>query len=697
MRLLVRASRLAAAGAALAALVLAMSIGAARAADMGDLRPLVLHGSWPEIGKEPRATSAGASGAGASVVLSIRQDQWEERGDQMVHNVRRFRRVKVLDAAAAARLAHYETRLAGALRPEAIKARTVTVNGRSQVVKEAKVSVTPEGDGQVVAIDYADVTAGAYLDLYIATNRDERYFFLVEPFQYQEDLPVLAAHFLFSPPDGLDWASAFQGSPKVDPKRVTAPNKREYRVFSFDDVPPLPRDPHLPPAASFARTLFIRPNFFSDNRGNLSATVNPGAFAIDIGPGWAAYTTTNARLARSALSAAPNLVPAAAVAAAQSAATPLAKIEAVRHAMAAVRVPGADGKELIRHPNDVLRFGRGHHWLRAQAEAEALRRAGLAADVLETRRRTDGPLPQAFPLPALLDQYVIRVKLPEGPTYYVPGLDLPAGTLPVDLRGATAIVLAEGTAAPIQLPPVRLAENRVARKVTGRVEPDGRVIAETVGTLGPVAAAPLRARLRAADPASRATILRDDLRRALPTAEVREARFDNLDDAAAPLGVTYAWEAPNAARVDGNELHLDAVFYDRWDATAWPEGERSQDVDFGLPFETDDQVQLQLPPGVKKVFRVEEVRAEILDVGLFEAIDTTTVKRISLRRHVRLDSATIPASIYPSVRTWLADLARFDGAATVARIGPEVEAAPEPDAQPEPDTAPKPDAAPKPE
>ncbi len=640
------------------AAIAVLAAPSAFAASTGELRKTILTGSYPDLTEEQKNLKEVpfAPGAPAVVLLSVRQDQWEARGSQLTKNVQYFRRVKILTQAGVEKYGNFKSFLFGDLRPETVKGRTILPDGTIVSADDLFQRASTDPGVRTLSIAFPQVQVGAILDVYYTMNADEGYGFYVWPFQVQEDLPVLECRYAIAPAPGLGWAPAFQSMPTTAPQRVKLANRREYYTWAFENIEPLPVEPNMPPAEALARVVYIR-----------SLSYQGQGVALPLAESWATYAKRYSDDYKEWFKLKHAAIDQLVASATAGLADPVQKAEALRRALRSKVKYGFSGNQ-VKTPDDVLAVGHAPSWHIANVGLYMLRAAGLSAELLESRRRSEGIVPPQFPLPMLLDEYLLRVTLPAGVLYYAPAYDLPVGKLPADLRGATAIVLTEGTTAPIQLPPLTAAENKVVRTTTGRLTAEGKLTATTVATYALVPGDAWRRRLYDADDARRREMLREEL--PYRTAEVTSVTVDKLDDPLADLTITFAWEAENVLESAGDRVLFNGVLFDRVRMSDWAATTRQFVIDLGDPFDHTDKLEIELPPGVTDVKRADSARATVENLGHFEAWDATTPTKIVSRRAMRLDHSQFSAQGYGVIKNWFREVARFDEAPTVFRLPP---------------------------
>ncbi len=635
------------------------SLPAALASKASELRTMVLTNAIPPITDEQKKLEKVdfAPDAPAVVLLNHRQDEWEKRGSQWTHHVEFLRRIKILKESGVEKHGDYTIVYYSALRPEKLEARTVLPDG-TVIKADDQFKVTANDLGrQIMTVAFPKVQVGAILDLHFTMNADSD-FESIDPFHIQNELPVVEARYVLTPPAGLFWEPAFQFMPQSPPERVKLADGREFFLWRFSNVEPLLEEPNTPPFASIAKTLYIRPLRYVGSM-----------YTFEIAPDWAGFSGQWAKWIEEWLKIDHKQTDALVAAAVAEKTDPLAKAEAIRALMKQkVKHGGSRYWDSNKSLDAMLASGRASSWQIAIMSYAMLKQAGVNADLMMTRRRDEGTLPPPFPLPVLMTDLLLRINAPAGPQYWSPVEDLPVGTLPAYLRGVLAMPIGKDFKEPVTIPAITAKENTITREVTGKFDLTGRIEAQTVARYTAAASASWRDRLQDAEDTARREMLQKVIRRTLPTAQVNDVKVENLDDPTKELVITYQWTADNAATVAGNRLLFKGVLYGRIAPSDWPAGARKQFIDLDECYQTNDKLELALPDGIKEVTKPDAVKIDAPGLGYFDAYNYSFPKKIVIKRTLRIDNTTFTAASYPSIRDWFSRIAAFDDAPTVLRV-----------------------------
>jgi hypothetical protein len=318
---------------------------------------------------------------------------------------------------------------------------------------------------------------------------------------------------------------------------------------------------------------------------------------------------------------------------------------------------------LRENADAVLAEGSGTSMDLALLAVAMLRAKGVVAAPAVFRQRASGSIPAEFPVPALLEDAMVRFMDGTEAVFFHPASDLPVGRLPRDAHGVLAAVFDGKSEAPLRIADFTAADQRVERVTEAELAADGAVAGSTTITLHAVAADRWRAILQPADEEGRSRAVRDRLQRFLPGVVIESLRIDALDDALSPLVLGVHWRCENYATRAGKRTLVSPFLFARLEASDWPPGERTVPVDLGGAYEETDTVTLRIANVGGQVALPGPVRLNAGSVGLYEASFAGQPGVVTAKRHMLLNTYSFAAPAYARLREWFVEIATADAAA----------------------------------
>jgi len=611
---------------------------------------------YPELTDEERSLSGVpyAEGAPALMLLEAGQNRWED-----VNLIRTdyYRRLKILTEAGVEDYSDFTYTLYGDWRVKDVTARTVLPDGTEVDAGEGVFRQRSAESGmQVVSIAFPQVRVGAILDLHITTMIDSVF---VTPWIIQSEIPVVQSEFIVVPPVGLKFRKVLFA---YDPSKE---NERKFRVadrgatsWKYEDVAPLPQVPNRPSRSEIAAKLIIIVDSYKDE-----------TTYIPLAPDWKGFIKARSEYIDDWIKARHANAADLARQVTGDASTPLDKAEAIRESLQKkVRVEYTSTGRIHDSPDEVLAEGFGTSSDLALTAAAMLRAVGVGNTPVQYRRRSLGLVPPDFPIPSLLDDTILRIDVGEGPTFFAPAADLPAGRLPWDAQGVLGVPLDGKSVQPIEVPDFRAQDNRTERTTTGKLAADGRITAETSVVFRGVASDRWRRSLQDLDEDGRRELIRDRLRRFIPGLQLTELELRNLENSAMPFALRCSWEAEGYVSSAGQRLLFDPFLFSRIRAEEWPPAERAVPVDLGETYETFDTLNLELPQGSGEVTLPETRRLNAGPVGMYEVELSSSGGRVIAKRHMKLEIYRFPVQSYDSLRKWFVDVSAVDDSSVVVSM-----------------------------
>ena len=624
---------------------------------------LMLKDEYPPITDADRQLTSVPFEPGAPAVLLLfaEQRQLIATGDDLAQRVHLYRRLKILTSAGAEEYGDFTFETFGRWRLQKAEARTVLPDGRivdasGGIFRQQSKGTSHETEQNELRLAWPDVQPGAILDLHISYIIDDETPSVIWPVQI--GLPVLDNRLVLEVDGGFVFSTLGIG---ITQEESQAQSFRAARgaahVWHWTDIPSLTGEPFSPPENESPRQLIVSPREYK-----------AGGFSQQWAVEWADWTK-QATDEFWTIWAKRKVIAATALAkeVAGPLPTPLEKAEAVRRTLRErVRVSVWDYGITAQSPDDVLSQGSGSPAEIAATAVAMLKSVDVPADMVVFRRRSSGPLPPQVPLPVLLDAAMFRIAGDKGPVYVDPTGDAPAGPVPMEARGVYVVPFDGKTTAPIRLGELGVADNRLVCVVRGKLDASGRVDAE--GTFSDYGLAAERRRIayRELDEQGRRERIQARLRRHMPGAEVVSVQFEGLDGDK-HVKTTVKWTVDGYAVPAGKRMLVNLNLMDRLDPADWAAETRRNDLYFGAPYDRTDTVLLELPEGATAAVPTP-LDASAPPVGKYTSTQAIVGKNVSNRRVMRIERDRVPATAYPTLKSWLRDIAKTDDQPVVVTL-----------------------------
>ncbi len=638
-------------------LILLVSIVAAEAAKKktkgdGELkgRDLLISRGYPEITDEQRALTdvEFAKGAPAVVLLQAQEYFWE--GLEFKRD-RFFRRIKILDDSAIERHGSFRYTLWGDWRVKEVSARTILPDGTILDAKDGINRARSDNGVQVLDIAFPQVQVGAILDLDIQITSGG---ISIQPWIAQGELPVIDTRMIMQPPVGL----GFRILPFRLPAEMVQPTGSiaiagggKTFVWRLENVQPLPDLAHMPPANDVAQTLFVVLQQYKDQFNY-----------VPIAADWKSWGERRKKVWDEWLTTAHTQVAALGRSAAAEGATPIEKAEKVRLALRdRMRVDYVGDWATGDSPDQVLESGSGNTGSIAALTVAMLRAVDVPAELGAFRRRSNGIIHPEVPIPALMDDLMVRI--PDGAggeLYFSPATDSHVSERPYECTGVLVFPLDGVAEAPVAVADFTAADNRTARSVRGELSPDGTLTATSTENYYGVSASRWRSWLKQDSEEEQRDRVLASLNRYLPELVLDSFEVEGLDDPDGKLTITSTFTVDRFASVAGKRLIFNPNLFSRTSSADWAPETRAYDIDLRMNRDTADTLMLKLPEGFKDIQTPDRVSYPAKPVGLYETDYQQQGQMLIAKRHARVDMYRIPAQYYDGLRRWFVDIAAAD-------------------------------------
>jgi hypothetical protein len=627
--------------------LLTASLASARSGP--DARDLFLPDGFPELTKEHEQLTEVpfAKGAPAVVLLEAQQTEWDE--NLIFRRIHYYRRVKILSEDGIETYGSYGLQLWGDWRVKKVEARTILpdgtiVDGEDGIFREE----SEDRRSKQIRVAFPQVKEGAILDLHMVYTSHPWY---VRPWEVQQLIPVLESRFILIPPEGLHFRTHVQGFPEELNQPLKGRFKRTHGyVYRFHDIEPLEPEPHMPKMSDVTKKLIVIPEHFR----------NATSF-FGIASDWKMYTGLMHDYWNEWIDTGSSDAESLAKQVAGELQDPVAKAEAIRRALRErVRMERISDGTIHDSPDEVLSTGYGTSGDIAGTAVAMLRAVDVEAFPAEIRRRTRGTIPREVPIPALLNDALVKIETDQGPVYFSPVADMEVGLLPWDCTGVLAVPAEEDVTEPMLIPDLPADQNRIVTKTEARLQPDGTLIADTKLTYEGAAAELMRRKLKDLDSDERRLRLQQRLGVHLEEIDLQTVEIEHLSDFEQDLTVTCHWVGPRYARRAGSHLLINPNLFARVDSKDWASPARQFAIDFERAYERIDELVVELPDGVTKIQPPGQADLNAGAVGFYKVRNEAEAEQLKATRHMRLNLYRLPASSYDGLRKWFGAIASAD-------------------------------------
>lgn len=589
-----------------------------------------------------------AKGASAVVLLSGEQSRWED--SLKFQRVVMHRRVKILTADGVDDYGDYSLSLRGDWRIKKILARTVLPDGTIVDGQEGENifrEKSEDGD-QEIRVAFPQVKPGAILDFILEVAASP---WFVTPLQLQEEIPVMEARMILLPPPALAYRTLVTGlDPKLNkPLSFNYGAGKKAHVWRFTNLEPLPDLPFLPPAMDISKKFIVVLDSYKDSYNYVPIAHDWASFGKSEKEYWHRWIKTG----HSAADALAKQVAATG--------TPAQKAEAIRRALRErVRVGNNWTNPVHDSPNEVLKEGSGNSADLAGTTVAMLAAVGVEANLVGFRRRSEGMIIGDIPIPGMLNDLMVQIPDAKGALYFSPAADIAVGQLPWDCSGLLAMVYDGKSDKPVIIPDPKGSDNKIVRKATIDLLPDGGIKGESQHVYHGIAAELMRRKLRDRDGDARKLYMQERLQRYIAGAGVLSVKVENLDNWDADLILDCQWEAAGYGTRAGKRLVVNPNLFSRISAENWTAAERKYPINMQWPFEEIDEVTINLPEGVANVQPLGPANMDAGAVGYYKAKFARNGNQVKITRHMLMNFYTFVPNQWGPLKQWFTGLAVGD-------------------------------------
>ncbi|MBI3663347.1 MAG: DUF3857 and transglutaminase domain-containing protein [Acidobacteria bacterium] len=601
-------------------------------------------GEWPAISAEELALKSIPGVEGAHAILLYREEQKDDvehfgsahyRIKILSEEGKKYANVEILYLDRAARIEDVEARM---IRPDGT---AVNFEGRvyeKTVVKARGVKFLAK------AFTLPDVQVGSIIE-YRYRNRWDRFSLFNTTWLVQHELFTRRAKFSLRPYPywGLKWISARMPANKdaaAGPDRVVR--------LDMENIPAPEEEEFMPPEAEVQMRIdFLYSNLIGINVEQYWKKVGQSNYG--------AYERFMDK--RKAMEQAVRGIIAPSDAEEARLRKIYARVQQLRNlSFERSKTEKEEKREKLKENKDVedvWQHGYGDASELNMLFAALARAAGTEADLVLLSERSryffDSNLPDA----RHLNTNVVEVLLGSKKLYLDPAAAFcPFGMLPWPETGVEGLRL-DGTGGKmVKSPSPNSKDALTERRATLRLEPDGALKGRVEVTFEGHEALRRRLATQDDDEMARRKNLEDECSAWLPAgATVKLESVTGWNSSEAPLKAEFSLEIPGYAMVTGRRLLVPAAVFDAYGKHPFQHGKRRHAVYFSHPWQSLDDLTLELPTG----YRVESVpapRRGQFSYGSYEIIRESKESKLRVRRRLVIEGYFIPLENYGPLKNF---------------------------------------------
>jgi hypothetical protein len=281
------------------------------------------------------------------------------------------------------------------------------------------------------------------------------------------------------------------------------------------------------------------------------------------------------------------------------------------------------------------------------------RAAGFYSAPVWVAARDRAPFEMETPDVSQLNAMVVLVKT-GGEDYYLDPATLycPFNLLPWSEEGASGLearVLAGGL---VTTPPPRSRDAITERKAWLQLDPAGNVEGKVQVSFAGQGALVRRLEYHESDEAGRRKALEDEAKSWLPAGSTVELKTaGSWDQAEEPLRAEFTVKIPSYATITGRRLLLSLSVFQANDKNSFQAAKRVYPIDFSYPYQVNDEVNLQLPAGLK-IESAPPARTLEVSYGHYARSYQGQPGALQLQREFVLDGYYFETDLYPSLQSF---------------------------------------------
>lgn len=486
--------------------------------------------------------------------------------------------------------------------------------------------------------------------------KTENTLFLQRAWAFQAGDPVERSSLTVNLPPGWEAVGRTFHHPGVEP--VVQGASRTWTVMR---LPALPDEPHAPPAGALAPWLAVDLIAPADRPGRTERV------GFETWPEVAAYFSPH--YARAAAPDAALQARAAALAA--GATTSWERIRALGQFAQRVNYisillnSGQGGGMIPRPAAQVLRCNYGDCKDKATLLLALLQAQGIAAYPLIVYSGDPEHVREEWPSPFQFNHAILAIAVDD--SVDAPAVvthprfgrllcfdptdpDTPPGWLAEQTMGGRALLLAPEGGGLLRLPVMPAEGNRISRRITAELAPDGAVVARIREEFHGIASSDVRKEYRERSATQYETLIQAWLARSVPTPKLlRVAAVDAFDDGRFELEMEFAAAAYGKPMRDVL-LVFKPLLVARRESVAFRKERRTQPIRF-RPYLFEEHTTVTLPAG----YRVDEMIDPVelrTPFGQYHARATLDGEQLVFERSLRFDDTVVAPEDYESVRSF---------------------------------------------
>jgi hypothetical protein len=274
---------------------------------------------------------------------------------------------------------------------------------------------------------------------------------------------------------------------------------------------------------------------------------------------------------------------------------------------------------------------------------------------------------------------VVAIKDKDKWAFYVPSASfVPFGMLTPGAEGSIALIGSDEKAPLLTRTPFTPSDKSLLlRKGDFTIAEDGTLSGKVEEKYTGQKARELKRNLAEETPQARQDEIRDEIRKRLPTAEVTDIVFTNIEDPDKDVSLVYNVNIPGYADASGKRIFLQPCYFEKGVPPIFTKPTRVWDIRFPYAWETHDTVRITYPEN----YEIEEGAApqSLMDCNEFgykvELGKSKDKPVVVYKRENKINILTIPVKLYGGFKDYTDSIAQQDGhVLTLKRVEKPAEA-----------------------